>query len=81
MVFKSKCARICWEFMFTRSLFQTAGIGRQGEILSTVARMVKAGTLRTPLADTLHGLSADTVRQAHLRQASEAIVGKQVIIF
>ena len=80
-VFKTKCARICWEFMFARSLFKTSDMGRQGEILDAVARMVEAGTLRTTLADTLHGLCADTVRQAHLRQASEAMVGKQVIVF
>ena len=54
---------------------------RQGQILDAVARMVEAGTLRTTLADTLTGLSANTVRQAHLRQASETMVGKQVIVF
>lgn len=80
-LFKPKCARICWEFMFTRSLFHTEDIDKQGQILDAVARMVEAGTLRTTLASTLAGLSADTVRQAHLRQASETMVGKQVIVF
>lgn len=80
-LFKPKCARICWEFMFTRSLFHTEDMERQGQILDAVARMVEAGTLRTTLADTLTGLSANTVRQAHLRQASETMVGKQVIVF
>ena len=80
-LFKPKCARIYWEFMFTRSLFHTEDMERQGQILDAVARMVEAGTLRTTLADTLTGLSANTVRQAHLRQASETMVGKQVIVF
>ena len=80
-VFKPKCARICWEFMFTRSLFKTDDMQRQGDILNTVARMTEAGTLRTTLTDTLEGLSAATVRQAHLRQATETMVGKQVIVF
>ena len=80
-LFKPKCARICWEFMFTRSLFQTQDMARQGQILNSVARMVEAGTLRTTLATTLSGLSAHTVQQAHLRQASETMVGKQVIVF
>lgn len=80
-LFKPKCARICWEFMFTRSLFHTHDMARQGQILDSVARMIEAGTLRTTLADTLAGLSANTVRQAHMRQASETMVGKQVIVF
>lgn len=80
-LFKPKCARICWEFMFTRSLFHTQDMDKQGQILNSVARMVEAGTLRTTLADTLAGLSADTVRQAHVRQTSESMVGKQVIVF
>ena len=78
---KRKSVAVHWEFMFTRSLFHTEDMERQGQILDAVARMVEAGTLRTTLADTLTGLSANTVRQAHLRQASETMVGKQVIVF
>lgn len=51
-------------------------------ILDVVARMVEAGTLRTTLADTAYGAFCQhCVRQAHLRQASETMVGKQVIVF
>lgn len=78
-ILKQKSARICWEFMFTRSLFSTADMARQGLILDTVARLVEAGTLRTTVSEVLAGLSADTVRAAHLRQKSGTMVGKQVI--
>ncbi|WP_428561290.1 MAG: zinc-binding alcohol dehydrogenase family protein [Solidesulfovibrio sp. DCME] len=79
-LFKQKSARICWEFMFTRSLFATADLARQGLILESVARLVDEGHLRTTLGRTLSGLTAETVRQAHLRQRTGTMVGKQVIV-
>jgi len=79
-LFKQKCARICWEFMFARSMFRTADMDRQGEILADIARLVDAGRLRTTLAETLDGLSAETVRAAHLRQSAGTMVGKQAIV-
>ncbi|KHK02676.1 zinc-binding alcohol dehydrogenase family protein [Desulfovibrio sp. TomC] len=78
-IFKQKSARICWEFMFTRSLFGTEDLDRQGFILDRVARLVEAGTLRTTVSEVLTGLSAENVRAAHLRQKSGTMVGKQVI--
>lgn len=81
-LFKSKAVRFCWEFMFTRSMYATWDIGRQGLILARVARLVDEGTLRTTLgAEPLRGLSAATVRLAHQRQRNGDVVGKQVIAF
>ena len=78
-VFKQKAARICWEFMFARSMFRTPDMERQGAILESVARLVDDGRLRATLSRTLSGLSAASVREAHLRQRTGAMVGKQVI--
>ena len=79
-LFKQKSARLCWEFMFTRSLFTTGDMPRQGLILDSLARMVEAGTLRTTASAVSQGLTAATVQAAHLRQKSGTMVGKQVII-
>ena len=79
-LFKPKCARICWEFMYTRSLFRTEDMARQGEILESVAQLIDAGRLRTTVGQTVEGLSAQTVREAHLRQSTGKMVGKQVIV-
>lgn len=78
-VFKQKSVRICWEFMFARSLFQTEDMARQGAILENVARLIDAGSIRATRAETIQGLSADNIRNAHLRQRSGAMVGKQVV--
>ncbi|MBI5520416.1 MAG: zinc-binding alcohol dehydrogenase family protein [Desulfovibrio sp.] len=79
-VFKRKSARICWEFMFTRSMFRTADMARQGFILESVARLVDQGRVRATRAETLSGLSPETIRAAHLRQRTGTMVGKQVIV-
>lgn len=79
-VFKRKSARICWEFMFTRSLYATGDMARQGAILKTVAGLVDAGALRATLRDTLEGLSPETIRAAHIRQESGGMIGKQVVV-
>jgi zinc-binding alcohol dehydrogenase family protein len=78
--FKRKCASIHWEFMFARPLFQTPDMGRQGEILNHVARLVDAGPIRSTLKETLAGLTPENVRDAHIRQESATMIGKQVIV-
>jgi len=79
--FKRKCASIHWEFMFARPLFETPDMGRQGEILEEVAGLVDAGILRSTLRETLHGLTAKNIQDAHVRQESASMIGKQVIVF
>jgi len=80
-LFKQKSVRLCWEFMYTRSMFQTADMKRQGMILEHVARLIDAGRVRTTLAKTIEGLSVESVQSAHLQQRSGKMVGKQVIVF
>ena len=78
-VFKRKSVRVCWEFMFTRSMFRTDDMSRQGHILGEVAGLVDAGKIRTTMNEGLTGLTAENVRVAHLRQRTGKMVGKQVI--
>lgn len=80
-VFKQKSVRLCWEFMYTRSMFKTADMDRQGKILETVSRLIDAGRVRTTLAKTIEGLSVESVQAAHLQQRTGKMVGKQVIVF
>jgi NADPH:quinone reductase-like Zn-dependent oxidoreductase len=50
---KAKSATFAWEFMFTRSMFQTHDIQQQHELLNRAARLIDAGKLRTTLTETL----------------------------
>lgn len=76
----AKSAGFVWELIFTRSLFRTADMAHQGEILRTVAERVDAGELRTTLTETLEGLSAETFVEAHRRLESGRMIGKLVVV-
>jgi hypothetical protein len=47
-----KSASIHFEFMFSRSSFETPDIARQHEILGSIADLVDAGTLHTTMTRT-----------------------------
>jgi hypothetical protein len=57
-VLKAKSVHFAWEFMFTRSQFPTADMGRQGEILDHLAELYEAGVLRPTLQQTLSPINA-----------------------
>ncbi|MEO0823558.1 MAG: zinc-binding alcohol dehydrogenase family protein [Pseudomonadota bacterium] len=79
MPFKTKAISTHWELMFTRPLFQTADMARQGEILNAVADLVDAGRIRSTATQTLGRITAETLRQAHLTLASGTARGKLVL--
>jgi len=76
---KSKSASFGWEFMFTRSLFQTPDIAEQGALLNEVAGFVDAGALRTTLTETLTPINAANMRAAHAKSESGRTIGKVAI--
>jgi len=77
--FKPKSVSIHWEFMFTRSRFETADIAEQGRLLNEVARLMDAGTLRTTLADTFGTINAENLKRAHALIESGKAKGKIVL--
>ncbi len=76
---KRKSVSLHWEFMFTRSMFQTADIAAQGALLSEVARLVDAGTLRTTLTERRSPIDAATLKQAHREIEAGSVRGKIVL--
>lgn len=77
--FKKKSLSLHWELMFTRSLFGTADIGKQGKLLNDVARLVDEGRLRTTLGKNLGKITAANVREAHALIESGHAKGKMVL--
>ncbi len=67
--------------MYTRSMFNTPDISRQGEILDEVASLLDDGTITTTLSETLTGLSVATITQAHQKVLEGHMRGKVVIIY
>lgn len=76
---KNKSATFVWEFMFTRSMYQTADMAHQGQLLDEVAALVDVSKLRTTLGETLSPINAANLRQAHAQIESGRTIGKLVL--
>lgn len=76
---KTKSASFSWEFMYTRSTFQTEDLIEQHHILNKVADLIDNGTLVHTLTQTLNGLSAETLKKAHEQLESGTTIGKLAI--
>ena len=77
---KAKSVTFAWEFMFSRSQFQTADMGRQGEILDQLAELFDRGELRPTLARTLSPINAANLELAHAQLASGSTIGKIALV-
>ncbi len=76
---KSKSASFSWEFMYTRSSFQTEDMSEQHKILNKASELFDTGIFRSTLTQTLQGLSADNLKRAHTQLESGTTIGKLVI--
>jgi NADPH:quinone reductase len=76
---KSKSAAFHWEFMFTRAMFGTPDMIEQHKLLTEVARLADAGTLRTTLGEDLGRINADNLRRAHQMLEEGRAIGKLVL--
>ncbi|WP_310633354.1 zinc-binding alcohol dehydrogenase family protein [Paraburkholderia sp.] len=76
---KAKSAALHWEFMFTRSMFNTPDMIEQHKLLTEVARLVDAGTLRTTVGEVLGPINAANVRRAHKMLEEGRAIGKLVL--
>lgn len=76
---QGKSAALIWELMFTRSMFQTSDMHKQGQILSRMASLVEDGIVETTETKVLNGLSAATLKSAHEIIETASMVGKLVV--
>lgn len=76
---KRKSLSLHWELMFTRSLYGTPDMARQGELLQEVARLADEGVLRSTRSVHLGDLGVQTLREAHARLESGRTLGKLVL--
>lgn len=63
--FKSKSVSVHWEFMFTRSMFNTTDIEQQFQLLHQVAELVDNHRIKTTLNQTLGKINAKNLKLAH----------------
>jgi zinc-binding alcohol dehydrogenase family protein len=76
---KKKSVSLHWEFMYTRSMFDTEDQIRQHELLERVAAMIDAGALRTTLSERFGPINAANLKRAHALLESNRARGKIVL--
>lgn len=77
---KIKSVTLSWEFMYTRSMFATDDISKQGQLLSTVAGLLDDGTLVSTRQKTFISLTPENIQAMHVKQESGTMMGKQVLV-
>ena len=76
---KRKSLSLHWEFMYTRSLFETADMLEQHKLLNRVAALIDAGTLKTTVGEHFGTINAENLRRAHALLESGQAKGKIVL--
>lgn len=76
---KQKCISLHWEFMFTRSLFQTDDMIGQHQLLNEVSRLVDDGIVKTTVGQNLGRICAENLIEAHKILESQTARGKLVL--
>ena len=76
---KRKSLSLHWEFMYTRSLFETPDMQAQHALLEQVAQLIDAGTLHTTLGEHFGHINASNLRRAHALLESGKARGKIVL--
>ncbi|QIE60880.1 zinc-binding alcohol dehydrogenase family protein [Rasiella rasia] len=79
MPFKSKAVSIHIELMFTRSMFQTADMIEQHNILNKASELIDNGTIKTTLGDNFGIINAENLRKAHAFLETGKAKGKIVL--
>jgi len=76
---KRKSLSLHWEFMYTRSMFETPDMIEQHHLLNRVAELIDAGTLETTVGEHFGAINAANLRRAHALLESGKAKGKIVL--
>jgi len=76
---KRKSISLHWEFMFTRSMFTTDDMSKQGELLNFIAKLVDDGAIKTTLGENFGEINAANLKRAHASIDLGKTMGKVVL--
>ncbi len=76
---KSKSATFVWEFMFTRSMYQTDDMIQQHYLLTRIAEWVDSQQIQSTQTETLSPINANNLRIAHAKIETGQMIGKLVL--
>ena len=78
-ILKSKSATFVWEFMFTRSMYQTPDMIEQQKLLNTISNLVDSNELVTTVNQVIQPINAENLRNAHALIEQGSTIGKIVL--
>ena len=78
-VMKLKAASFSWEFMFTRSMYQTPDMIEQHRLLNRIANWIDAGKIQATANDVITPINAANLRAAHATLEGGSAIGKIVL--
>jgi len=76
---KRKSATFAWEFMFTRSMYQTEDMIEQHQLLTRIAEWADRLMIQSTLTETLSPINAANLRTAHAKVEAGHMIGKLVL--
>ncbi len=76
---KWKSVSVHWEFMFTRSLYETDDILQQHVLLKSVATMIDEGKIKSTANTSLGAINLENLKEAHRLIESGKSIGKIVL--
>lgn len=76
---KNKSVSFSWEFMFTRSLYNTEDMIEQYYLLNRISALIDAGKIITTLTEVLSPIGAANLRTAHEKIEAGKTIGKIVL--
>ena len=76
---QGKSASFVWEFMFTRSMYQTTDMIEQHHLLNKLSELIDAGKIKTTVTKVITPINADNLRKAHAQLESGRTIGKVVL--
>ncbi len=77
---KRKSATYVWEFMFTRSMYETDDMIEQHHLLTRIAEWVDDQKIQSTLTESLAPINAANLRTAHGKLESGKMIGKLVLV-
>ena len=76
---KSKSLSLHWEFMFTRSMYQTDDMIEQHRLLTEAAELIDKGIIKTTMGKHYGKINAENLKEAHRLLESGKSIGKIVL--
>ncbi|MEL6439026.1 MAG: zinc-binding alcohol dehydrogenase family protein [Cyanobacteria bacterium J06621_8] len=73
---KSKSVGLVWEFMYTRSMYQTEDMAEQSKLLNELSQLIEDGVIVSTCNDVIKPINAQNLRDVHQTLEKGIAIGK-----